>query len=270
MNELICVVLYIVLFILVVFWCAKKYFSASDFFEKTFYALFPIIYFVMGIIYIFDSYNIPSNLNWDKNVSIERWFNYISNYSSSIVGAIIGGVFVVFITKKQIDAQNRNYQNDKRLQNAPLFKYTISNEKFEVSNDFCLYNADSKCFNYNLFFIIENIGLNHARDIYISISGEDMPVEFEYKIDKFQSILKKNESVTFRLNFNYAYKKNNNTKAIKIIVKYRDMLENNYTQEIEIKGIPTNKYASKYEGYQFNILSCKINDELFVENRVGD
>ena len=258
-------IIYLILFFIVILISVKKYISAKDFIERIIYILFPIIYIVFGIIYSLDLYNIPSTLGWDKNISIDRWFDYISNYSSSIVGAVIGGVFVLLVTIKQINEQNYQYKQDKRIQNAPIFKYDISNKKQKPDKEVILCNGDGNI--YSLFLNIENIGFNHARNIVIDISGDNIVSNYITKLDESQSILKKGNTILLQLIINYKFKKTNNKKNIYIKITYDDLLENNYEQVINISGEVTNTYDPSCCGRVFNILKCKIENEKCISKR---
>ena len=270
-------IIYLVLFFLVIIISIKKYITAKDFIEKIIYVLFPIIYIVFGIVYALDLYNIPSNLGWDKNVSIERWFNYISSYSSSIVGAFIGGVFVFLVTKKQIDEQKKQYKVDKRIENAPVLQYRIIN----TTNDFFKDNPDKvyrvadieeRFVNYggneehlyHLFICVENIGLNHARDLSVHISDTSNKIKGDFKKDTEQSILKKDDFYWFDFIFCYPFSMNGEINTIKITVSYKDFLNNLYKQDIKVDAIPTSISGSEYKGYFLEINNKTIKNEKVV------
>lgn len=265
MKEIISNVVAIIILVILVVWCVKKYNRSNSLIEKIIYVLIPFIYIVPGIIYMLDRCNVPTLLNWDKNLSIERWFDFLSTYSSSIVGAIIGGVIVVFVTIKQIEVQNKNNKSDKKIQNAPIFKYNITNEGIQTENKFYLFNGHGN--NYSLLISLENVGLNHARHIAFKISGDDINQEKEFSLNKTQGILKKDDLVTFELIINYKYNESNENKKINIKVIYEDLLENKYMQDICIYGETTNISGSNIRGYKFYIVECKIENEICYEEK---
>lgn len=258
-------ILYLIIFAFLIFFCVKKCYKSNDFIEKIIYVLFPIIYIVFGVTYALDLYNIPSTLGWNKNLSIERWFNYVSDYSSSIVGAIIGGVFVLIVTIKQINEQKQQYKQDKRIQNAPIFKYDISNKKQQPDITVFLYNGDGNP--YSLFLSIENIGFNHARNIIVDISGDNIGSNYVSNLDDSQSILKKGNTTLLQLVINYKFIESNIIKNINIKITYDDLLENSYEQIINIKGEVTNTFDPNCCGPMFNILKCKIDNEKCIRKR---
>lgn len=245
----------LILFILSICYYAKK----KDTFEEVSGILVSFVFVIIYIIYFTDMYNIPTKLGWLRNMSSDRWFNYINNYSSSIVGAVIGGIIVVFVTRKQIDEQNKNYKDDKRIQNAPIFDFKFSNVKVDNSKELYLFNDSGNT--YCLFLRIENIGFNHARNVTIFIDGDNIKDIREFKLDDSRSILKKNDFINLKFIFNYKFKKSNNLRKINITIKYDDLLENKYSQKIVLKVEPTQECSSKYEGNKLYISGVNIESE---------
>ena len=245
----------------------KTYKSLETLVEKVLYILSLMIFFIIITIYYLDRYDMPTRLGMANNINTERWFNFTSNYIIGLVGQIISGAILVLITLKQISVQIENNTDDKRIQNAPIFKYNISNNSMVTTNKFYFFNGDNHSNIYSLLFQIENIGLNHARHISIFVSGDNIKKEQVFKFDDSQGILKKDDTIIFELILNYDGKKKQNMKNINISITYEDMLNNKYSQNININGEATNVYGSQYGGYKFNILECEINNEIYIKEK---
>lgn len=245
----------------------KIYRTLETLVEKVLYILSLMIFFIIITFYYFDRYDMPTRLGMANNINTERWFNFTSNYIIGLVGQIISGAILVLITLKQISIQIENNTDDKRIQNAPILKYNISNNSVDTLNRFNLHNGDNHSNIYSLFFEVENIGLNHARNISILVSGDDIKKEQLFKLDDSQGILKKDDRIIFELIVNYDGKKKQNMKNINVLITYKDMLNNKYSQNININGEATSVYGSQYGGYKFNILECEINNETYIKEK---
>ena len=243
----------------------KTYEKMETLFEKVLYVISWMIIFVWLIFYYLDRYDIPTKTTFLNNMDTERWFSFTSNYIIGMIGQIISGAILVLITLKQINVQNTNDETAKRIQNAPIFKYSISNNKMDGAKEFYLYNGTGKI--YNIFFKIENIGFNHARHINVAVSGQDISKECIFKLDDSQGILKKDDSVLLDLVINYTHRKTNDMKIINVVVTYEDLLGNKYMQQISIKGEATDILGSQHAGYKFNIVEYKIDNEKYVEEK---
>ena len=227
--------------------------------EKILYLLLLFVYFVPYFFYILDRYNLPTKLGYIKNLNIDDWFGFLSNYVSSFVGTILSGVILVLITMKQIEIQKKDNREDKRIQNAPLMKYDISNNVLKNSVEELLLNADGDI--YHIFFEIENIGLNHAKKINIELrSGDGWSRSFT--VGNNQSILKKGESYVFDFVLNYA-KKSNRNKKITILINYSDMLNNQYEQQINIDYYVNDEMRVECCGLYLSINNIEISDEIY-------
>jgi len=214
--------------------------------------------------YLLDKYNIPTILGYSKYVDSNRWFNFFSQNIASIIGTIISGVFLLLITQKQIKAQIDTDKETKRIENAPLLKYDITNLRREY--DYKEYTF-GKGRIYNIFFEIENCGLNHARQLKFELYIDNKK-RIESCVKQYQSILKKGEIVTFDFVLDYDFNKENeelNRKKAQIIVYYKDLMNNSYIQKINLILCFTNYYDIKYCGYECDIVKVDIEDEIFCK-----
>ena len=98
--NLIAIIVLIIFFIIIFLYSLYK--KAENYMERTLFVLLIIVCFVPVIIYFFDSFNIPSEMNWTKNLDSQNWLSFLANYTSSIISAIIGGVITMIVTILQI------------------------------------------------------------------------------------------------------------------------------------------------------------------------
>lgn len=245
----------------------KEYKKSETIDEKVTFWLILIIFIIPLIIFYFDYYNIASKFSWVHHDNVNRWFEFISTYFSTIVGAAIGAIALILMTIKQMNLQREKDNEDRRIQNMPLLSYTISDTKLENSKKIFLLNEDSNFGNnYNLYFKIENSGLNHARNIFYKISDNNEEICMS-KLEINQSIIKKNESICLDFVFNYKYDKinKNNNRKIEIIIYYEDLLNNYYSQRINLCLEITNKSGYEYGGYAFYIIDTTIEKENYCK-----
>ena len=226
------------------------------------YWLIIIIFLSPMIIYYVDIYNIPTKLGLIKEGDPTRWFEFTETYLSTIVGTLVSSLIVILTVLKQIKSQNDSSKEDKRKENTTTMKYYIKNEYEETKNQSFIFNSDGDI--YNIFFGIENIGLNHAKKIEIELCSKEDNWIRNFKIENEQSILKKNEIFWFDFVINQK-KKNKKNKTINISICYSDMLNNKYEQIIEIDY--TISHETKYESRGLKIYFNKIDigDEKLIK-----
>lgn len=270
MEEIIAKIIVLIFCGLGIYSIIKNIKNAESFIEKILILLSLFIYFIPATIYILDSYDIPTKLRIFNKVDIERWNNFLVPYINTIVGNVVSGVVLLLITYWQIRKQVESNNEDKRIQNAPVMKYDITNEYIDDSEQFYLFNGiDKNTHPCNIFLKIENIGLNHARHFKIDIHDIGNEKIRTYTIDSNQSIIKKDEKITIDLII--AMEKKENSKIIKLYVFYDDILKNKYKQEVILNISASEEYGYKYRGNKIIINSVEIKDEeLIKENGDND
>ncbi len=243
-----------------------NYYKKTDsYVERTIIIVTILIIFTPITVYYIDRYNLFSALHWCSNKEeCDRWFNYFSSYTPSIFAAIISGSILIVMTRIQIEDQIKNNNDDKRIQNAPIFKYIITNQKNGSESTPIIFYGDGNL--YNLYINIDNIGLNHARHISIKIIEENSKYPITHEIDKCQSILKKDENIWLNIVLNYKINKNykNIEKELAIIVYYEDLLNNKYMQQINMSVTPIDKFNHKCNGYELIINNIEIDNEKVI------
>lgn len=231
----------------------KMYKESQSPTERVLYILFLFVYFIPIIVYLLDRYNVPTILGFANGININRWFEFVSSYIIGIIGAIISGVFVVLITLKQIRTQIKSNKEDKRIENAPIFDYS-----FRSSISRCNYSHTIELGEYgdtyHLSFKMENIGLNHSKNINVLIKVDEKE-DRKFSLNGHQSFIRKNETVWIDLILNL---NNNNQRKIVVEVYYEDLLSNKYIQRINIIIIPINKNRSSLKIDEFNVENAEL------------
>ena len=263
MEKFIADLIILIISILGIYSIIKNIKSAKSFIEKAFMLLYIFVYSVPATIYILDSYDIPTKLKIFNKVDIGRWNDFLVPYINTVVGNVVSGVILLTITYWQIRKQTESNNEDKRIQNAPIMKYNITNEYIDESEQFYLFNGmDKNTHPCNIFLKIENIGLNHARHFKIDIYDIGNEKIRTYTIKSNQSIIKKDENITIDLIIDM--EKKEKSKIIKLYVTYDDFLKNKYRQEIELNISASEESGFKYRGYKLIINSIDIKDEELI------
>lgn len=267
MSEIRNLVLSIIAGVIITVFAIFKIKKSSDYIDKAIYSIIMLIYYGFCFPLMLDWFNIPSVLNWTINVSSSRWFEFSVNYITTIIGAIIGGIITICITIRQLKFQTDSSNDSKRIENAPIFKYLIQNNKIQTDYEYSLLNNNGNI--YKLFMNLENVGLNHARNVSFLVQDITSSKEKIFKFDKAQSILKKDDNHWVEFVFNYKYDskvQKNNNKHIRITIYYEDLLCHKYSQEINIYVEVTDKSSSEYGGYQLYIVSTEIENEVYLKD----
>lgn len=263
MINVVATILLIIITTFTIYKLYKEYKQIETVDEEVMFWLWLIIIAIPIIIYYLDRYNILSKYGWFNESNSERWFSFVETYLSSLVSAIIGAVVLIIMTTRQWNLEREKNKEDKRIQNAPIFRYEISNLQIPTEFEHQIINNINGN-SYNLFLNVENLGLNHAKKIRFEIFDDIIPKPQVFKFDT-QSFLKKDDTKLIKFIFDYKYdseNQKNNNKKIKIIVYYQDLLNNNYYQEINVYVEVTNKSGSEYGGYQLYIVSTEIENEV--------
>ncbi len=101
---------------------------------------------------------------------------------------------------------------------------------------------------------MENIGLNHSKNINILIKVDEKE-DRKFSLNGHQSFIKKNETVCIDLILTL---NNNNHRKIIVEVYYEDLLNNKYMQRINTIIIPANKIINSLKIDGFNVENAKL------------
>ena len=230
MVNIIILIISLILTGLLIYYCVRMYKKSNGLVERVLYIVFLIVYFIPILVYYLDKYDIPTKIGYFNSMDTNRWFDFVSSYLISIVASIISGAILVLLTIRQIKIQIDNNNDDKRIQNAPIFDYELCNDK----NVICKYNhgvdIGEQGNQQHIFFKIENIGLNHSRNINILIKV-DGKKDRKFSLNGYQSFIRKNEFVWIDLIFSLEREKKSK-RRVTIEVYYDDMINNKYVQRI--------------------------------------
>ena len=249
------IIIFIIMMVLSICFLCKQFKKNENPFTRAAGIIPLFIVLTTLILFYLDFYDFPSKMGYTQSMNANGWFNYLGQLFASI----ISGIILIWITLYQIDKQNKNNKEDKRINNAPILKYIIQKEKVKTSDKpyWCLRNGNP----YSLFINMENIGLNHAKNTRLVVMNDTQKEIGDFIIDGSQSFLKKGENIWLEiiLCFNYDKKnKENNVKKIKMIIYYDDLLQNKYRQEIDLSI-----YLKEKLNY-FDINSIEIHNEELI------
>lgn len=205
-------------------WIFKQISKEKETLEKVLYIIFITITDIFLIIYYIDKLNLPSILKISDNVNTQNWLIIITSCASSIISATIGGLIAFFVANKQIEVNNKQNEQNNRIQNMPLISYEFYNKNSDNNLIALNTNIENGTLG-NIDFSMKNIGLNAARNVKINVESSIMKESIE---EKYYVIEKgKMENLVFVGYFNINEKYN-----FKINISYQDLLLNFYEQEL--------------------------------------
>ncbi len=259
----------IILFLFIVFSIFFiKYVKRCDYIERLIALALVFSTLVPLAIYYSDWFNLPGRLGFLDNIDSNRWFNLASDYIITIIGTILSSSVVILTTIHQFQKQTEENNNNNRIANMPLFRYEIMN-KYESNkvNSVDITNESSDEIKlYYLNINVNNVGLNHARNIKYIIYLDDKEKTQNNLINP-QSILKNNDdwNLNIVLNLPFYRKNSTNEHKAKIIFYYEDLLSNRYSQELTLYVETTLESASSFSGYLLYITNIVIEEEKYLK-----
>ena len=235
-------------------WCFRQVNKTEETFEKVLYIIFIIITDIFLIIYYIDRFNLPSILKIADNINTQNWLIILTSCISSIISAAIGGLIAFFVANKEIEINNKQNEENNRIQNMPLMTYEFYDKNSENNLVALNTNIENGTIG-NINFLMKNIGLNSARNIKINVESTIMKESIEEKYyviekDKIEHLLFVGY---FTLDEEYNFKIN---------ISYQDLLLNFYEQEIYF----TYKLTSYVDGSErkYIIDNLLINEEKML------
>ena len=272
----------IIVIIFICFFSIRKirsyYKSAESNLEKALYDILTLTILFIGIVYALDRFNIPSILGYTENIDSSDWVNNITNYAIVIFSTLLNSAFLIFVTRKQIQASyedniklnkqiykdNAKLNNEaQRIQNMPFLRYSfiyesLKKELFEEDQELIFSNQDdSNSDSISFTFEIENIGLNAVRKTYLEIESELFDRKEYFELCN-QSNVEKNEKKSKEIMITNVAK---GTYGIKIFVYYQDLLKNWYKQQIDLVVVNSDVYNEKYNRFDY-VDSFVVYDEV--------
>ena len=210
--------------------------------ERVGLVLYGLIIGVPIAIYYLDRWNVIEFLGFMKNIEGDMWFEYISNYTSSVIGAILSSVISIYLVFYQIDKNNEDTEKrDKenlRIQNLPILKYTFDN-KTDVASEISNYAffTDGCNNSYPGTLIIKNIGLNNIKNVKVDMIINDYNVKERVVGKDTLEVLEKGEEL--RIHKLFPFNSDNKSHRIEYIIHYQDLLSNWYIQEVNLNIVTT-------------------------------
>lgn len=248
-------ILTIIIFLISIKFVFKVYDRCKETYERIIFILMFVVFLSPVVIFYLDYYNIPSLFGYAEKINTKDWLSFIMNYLGTIISSIIGAVFLVYMTTRQIVKNSEENQESHRIQNMPLLNYAVNTstqnreEKDNIETIFTKNDGKIYCLNIE----IKNIGLNCVKDIIIKINS-DIIKQTQYLIsDEMQNILIKDK--TLEIGKNLYLKMNNNYKFI-LNIQYEDVLNNWYSQEAIID----------YKAKDFGVAAITVKGEKLLKN----
>lgn len=196
--------------------------------EKILFWLGITILFTPVVIYYIDILDFPSHIGLLRNDETGKWFDFITSYVSSIIGALIGAITLVLMTIHEFKVIKENDNEQMRINNLPLIEYNLTIfDKYNETTFIDLVKKQSKYLFVKLH--LKNIGMNVIRKCNIKISSNTINNDRYYAIDD-QGIIEKNceKIIVFKIPIT------KNKNEIRFTIRYQDVLFNWYEQEVDI------------------------------------
>lgn len=260
--DLLIVIILMVIIILMIF---KEYTKSKILVERISIILWYLVCFTPIIIYYLDYFNLPSSWKMTKNVDSREWLGFLANYTSSVVGAIIGGMITIFVARYQIKENNEdNEKRDKenlRLQNMPILSFSLNNDEFPVKNENIISTRFDDATVYDLNIFIKNIGTNNIKNIKIDFNSEIINnKKLRLVGEDTLVVLEKEKEIVIQKSF--FLEPTETPYKIYITVYYQDVLNNWYEQELEIDYIANTTFE-----YNRNLgkIKYKVKEEKLID-----
>ena len=237
-------------------WGFKLIYKEKETFGKVLYSIFIVITDIFLVIYYIDRFNLPSMLKISDNINTQNWLIVITSCISSIISSAIGGLIALFVASKEVESNNRQNEENNRIQNIPLMSYEFDSKN--LSDNWIDLNTNIKDGTIgDIDFAIKNIGLGSARNVKINIESNIMneSIEKKYYILEKDKIENLSFVGSFVMNEDYHFK---------VKVSYQDLLPNYYEQEIDFSYKLTPYINNSDRKYIISDLIVK--EEKFIKN----
>ena len=245
-------------------WILKNAKNSQNNIEKVIYYIAIVVSDIFLIIYYMDRSNLPSFLKITKNIDSQNWLTIITSCISSIISATIGGLIAFGIARNEIKENNIQNRENNRIQNMPLLKYKITTDNVigesDPKNLIVFNNNSNKNTNeYNLQIFIKNIGLNNVKKVIIDLYLEGIDKKYNLLGEDTQVPIEKDESINV---YRFFKLKSNNKYKMHLNVYYEDVLQNWYSQIVDIDYITTNMHNASTT---LATISYKIGEEEIIK-----
>ena len=149
-------------------------------------------------------------------------------------------------TREQLAESKRQYEDKKRLSIMPYIQIEQTKDDASCELNLVLDSATNLTGNYTLLICMKNIGNGTAKDISYIYEWDNCLKRHDRGAFPVQA-LSSTESQTIKIDFAYDKEKIEDRNAC-ILFRYRDLLENDYTQQIKINFKSNNNLKLKLDG----------------------
>lgn len=229
------------------------------------------IVFIPSLLLLIDQLDLVTALKsiWFQNINISFWNSFTETYISSLAGGIVGGAFLLFITKLQLDRTKEDekeaLKEEKRLSNLPCIEYNLLKTPEEIKENQSRAIELTKEEKKNIdkidiiYLKLKNIGINTAKKCAVSIKGESIDTSIFFNID-IQGLLPVNKEKD--IIFTIANAKEKQYTYILTVV-YEDLMQNKYRQEIKLSY--QLKYTAGNNKPHHQHTKVEIDDEQLIK-----
>lgn len=179
--------------------------------------------------------NIGTQIQNNSSPSITDWLMVIITvvYVVATIAICIANFSSANASKKQLEESKRQYEDKKRLEIIPYIQFEKTNGSVDHELKFVLESGDNLTGKYILLMRMKNIGNGTAKDITYTYQWENCTKSSDRGAFPVQA-LSSGESKTIKVDLAYRAEKKDERKAC-FLIRYRDLLENTYTQKLNIK-----------------------------------
>ena len=136
-------------------------------------------------------------------------------------------------SKKQLEESKRQYEDKKRLEIIPYIQFEKTNGSVDHELKLVLESGNNLTGKYILVMCMKNIGNGTSKDISYTYQWENCTKSSDRGAFPVQA-LSSGESQTIRVDLSYATEKKDERKVC-FHIRYRDLLENAYSQQLNLK-----------------------------------
>ena len=255
-NILAWIVIAVIYILTFIFLKREIFDKAESIYEKIIIIIAFIVLVIPIALFFIDAINLPTFLGFTKKVDLKRWTDFIFNYVAVIAGSVVSGMILLVITLYQINTQQKNNKEERRINNLPLMKYTVSFSAKDLDAPVINLYDGRKGNPLTVAVELQNVGLNLARKCYASIESENIVGDNKYKFPN-QGLLERGSALklAFRIPINAK------SGVIKFKIIYQDVLFNWYEQIVSV-SLSEIQFTKIYGG------CAKVKTDVMDEKRL--
>lgn len=280
-------VVFCLIFVFAIHKIIKSYRDYKNDNEKAIFWIFVAIFSFPTIVFYIDYFNIPSKLEWTKNMNSNIWLECIVTYFVTILSTIIAAFVTIRSVKMSIEAQDEVRIEENKKKALPLLKIEKEDSydyRYKYLQFECLFTEESKERKRkdisdiaNVTIKIKNVGMRELYDLYIGDIKSTYFKESNEYCHYMYPIIYKDDSICINLSFyemgNYdndksAEKYDTLMSPITFNCYFKDCYKNWYYQTLEIwlmyqivKDTPITERALNISISDMKVLSAPVGIE---------